>query len=430
MDTDEVSTRKRVSLSEIKPGMYVVGFDRSWLETPFFFHRKLIRNTEEIELLKDYGIREVVIDTARGADVEGIRPEPPPVTLARAATKNKAAPGTIPKTRSASLSETAFRPLAKELHVARRIHDQAVTTAQSVFEGIGRRSYVSSPAVKKVVTDLLGSITRSPEANLFLTQMHRFQDDLFTHSLNVCVLSLVVGTLENLESEISALGLGALLHDVGQTRIPRNLLRKQGRYTEPERELIEQHPRLGAILLKQSENIPEIAQRIAIEHHERIDGSGYPCGIRGAQISLLSQIVGITDTYDLLLTGRKQAALQPIEVLREWYLQANAGAFDPDLIERIIRCLGVYPIGSLVEVNTGERGIVIAANRADSLRPTLRIISSRGGRAESNGGVISLTDRDFGSVDRRIVRALHPAKERVDLMAYLKPSPALPGVTQ
>jgi putative nucleotidyltransferase with HDIG domain len=317
--------------------------------------------------------------------------------------------------------------LAKELELARSIHAEALAAAQNVFDGVGSGSAVNSSAAQKIVTDLVSSITRSPEANLLLTQMRRFQHDLFSHAVNVCVISLVVGTLDQFQNEISALGLGALLHDIGKTRLPRSLIRRKEPYTESERRLLEQHSELGTVILAQSENIPELATRIVAEHHERIDGSGYTAGVWGPEISIFSQIVGIIDTYDAMLTGRKNAPLQPMEILRQLYLQGNAGAFDRDLIERIIRCLGVYPAGSLVELNTGERAIVIAANRLDSLRPLLRVISSRDGLALSNGPIISLADTAPASADRRIVRALDPGKERVNLLAHLKLAPAFSG---
>lgn len=421
MDTEELSTRKRVSVSQIKPGMYVVSLDQSWFQTPFYLHRRLIKNAEEIEQLKKLGVREVVIDTTLGADIEGPPPDPAPTTTPVATNRSEPIPRPI------SLHEIAFQPLVKELETARTIHAEALAAAQTIFDGVGGGSPLSSPIAKKVVATLLESITRSPEANLLLTQMRRFQHDLFTHAVNVCVLCLVVGTLDGFDSEIAALGLGALLHDVGETRMPRNLIRKKEPYTESERQLLEQHPRLAATLLERSENIPELVRRIVAEHHERLDGSGYPFAIRGAQISLFSQVVAITDMYDAMLTGRNQGALQPIEVLRQLYLQSHAGAFDRDLIERIIRCLGVYPAGSVVELNTGERGIVIAANRKDTLRPTLRIISSRNGLALSRGPIVSLADWDSGSVERRIVRALDPGEERVDVLAYLKLAPAFSG---
>jgi len=160
--------------------------------------------------------------------------------------------------------------------------------------------------------------------------------------------------------------------------------------------------------------------RIVTEHHERVDGLGYPSGAAGPQISAFSQIVAITDTYDDILTGRKLSPLQPLEVLRQLYMQGNSGVFDRGLVEQVIRCLGVYPAGSLVELNTGERGIVIAANRNDSLKPTLRIISSRDGLTLSNGPIVNLFEADTGSIERRIIRALDPGKERVNPFAFLK----------
>ncbi len=421
MSTETLTTRKRVSVSQIKPGMYVVSLDQSWFQTPFYLHRRLIKNAEDIEQLKKLGVREVVIDTALGADVEDPLPNPASATTPTVTNRSEAIP------RPTSLHEASLQPLVKELETARTIHAEALAAAQTIFDGVGSGSPLNIPIAKKVVTNLLESITRSPETNLLLSQMRRFQHDLFTHAVNVCVLCLVVGTLDGFDSDISALGLGALLHDLGETRIPRNLIRKREPYTESERQLLEQHPRLGATLLERSENIPELARRIVTEHHERIDGSGYPFAIRGAQISIFSQVVAITDMYDAMLTGRNQGALQPIEVLRQLYLQSNYGAFDRELIERIIRCLGVYPAGSLVELNTGERGIVIAANRKDALRPTLRIVSSRNGLALSRGPILSLADWDSGSVERRIVRALDPGEERVDVLAYLKIAPAFSG---
>jgi HD-GYP domain-containing protein (c-di-GMP phosphodiesterase class II) len=407
--------------------MYVVGLDRSWFRTPFLLHRGWIKSAEEIESLKRHGVREVVIDTTRGVDADPPAPEPAPIKTATSVGDSEAAQKAKPESRPSLLLELAFRPLVKELEAARPIHDEALALAQGILEGVGGGAALNSLVARKVVTGLLGSIVRSPEANLLLAQMRRFQNDLFTHAVNVCVLCLVIGTLDGFDNEVSALGMGALLHDVGETRIPRNLLRKTDAYTDAERRLMEQHPPLGAMILQQSENIPEAAKRIVVEHHERIDGSGYPRGLRGAEISHFSQVVGITDAYDAMLAGRNQPRLQPIEVLRQLYFEANRGAFDRELVERIIRCLGVYPIGSLVELNTGERGIVIAANRADTVKPTLRIIVSRQGLELSNGPIVSLADPDPDSGERRIVRALDPGKERVDLLAYLKLAPAVVG---
>ncbi len=435
LEEEELTTRKQIPISELKPGMHVVGLDRSWFQTPFFVHRKLIRDAADIEIFKRHGIREVVIDVSEGTGGEPpYHSEPAPsagISPLQVAESTPTAKESIPKNlaraQTTTLAEKVFRPLTRELKVARTIHDEVLTLARRIFDGVGSGAPLHSPAARKVVADLLSSITRSPEANLLLVQMRRFENDLMVHAINVCVLSLVVAAMERLDNNITALGLGAMLHDVGKTRLPRNLIRKPAGHTDQERRLMERHPTLGATILRQSENIPELAQRIAAEHHERIDGSGYPCGIRGAEISLSSQLVAITDLYDNMLSGRNRPALQPIEVLRQLYLQSNAGALDRGLVEKVIHCLGVYPIGSLVELNTGERGIVIATNRADSLKPTLRIVSSPDGVAEPNGPIIDLAESHSDSVERRIFRALDPAKEQFDLMASFDSSFMFPA---
>ncbi len=423
MDTRALSRRKRVSVSQLKPGVYVVALDQSWFQTPFLFHRKLIKDVEEIELLKQSGIREVVIDVARGLDVD-------PASYASAAAietaayeKDKTVPATAKK-QPFALPEPTLGTVVKELEVGQTVHEEALSMAHNIFDGAGSGAPIDSPAARRVVTNLLSSVTRCPEANLLLTQMRRFQNELFSHAVNVCVLSLVVGTFEGLEKDITALGLGALLHDVGLTRLPRNLTRKIGALTETERRILEQHPGLGAVMLKQSGSIPEAARRIVLEHHERLNGSGYPCGLQRPDIAYLSQIVAITDTYDSMLTGRHQLAAAPIEVLRQLYFQGSAGAFDRELVERVIHCLGVYPIGSLVKLATGERGIVIAPNRANTLKPTLRIVSSADGLPASNGPIVNLADSDCESDARRIIRALDPIKEGIDVIAHLRLSAA------
>jgi putative nucleotidyltransferase with HDIG domain len=402
--------------------MFVVGLDRSWLQTPLLFHRKLIKGPDDIARLEQLGVREVIIDTARGTDlgdpstVSGVADR---VELANASTHGVEQFVVRPP----STTELLLRPMAKELPAARSIQEEALTITQGIFDGARGGAPVGSEAAKKVVTELQDSIARSPEANLFLMQMRRFQKDLFTHAVNVCVLSLVVGALEDFNVDASALGLGALLHDVGETRIPRNLIRKKNGLTDTERRLMEQHPKLGARLLEQSSDVPPSARQIVLEHHERIDGSGYPLGLRADQLSLAGQIVAITDTYDDMLSGRNQAVLQSVEVLRQLYMQSSAGALDSELVERVIRCLGIYPIGSLVELNTGERGIVIATNRAETLKPTLRIVMSSNGFIQRSGPVVSLADANGGAPQRRIVRCLDPGRERIDPMVFLKLAP-------
>ncbi len=424
VNLEESNARKRIPLAQLQRGMYVVELDQPWLKTPFISHSRHIKNGDEIELLAKHGIREVVIDLERSVDAETPKPPPAPEPIVE---ENGSIPESTAATRARLRDERILRPLNHELSVARGIHKEALAAAQSVFDGVGRGSRLNSPAAKQTVTDLLGSVTRSPEAHLLLIQMRRFQNDLFTHAVNVCVLSLVVGTLEGFAKEVYELGLGALLHDIGQVRLPRNLLRKNDSFTDQERRLVEQHPALGAAVLEQEESVPTAARRIVMEHHERLNGTGYPQKLGGENISPLSQIVAITDAYDAMIIGRNGILRRPIDVLRQLYLDANAGAFSRDLIEKVIRSLGVYPVGSLVELNTGERGIVLAANRSDTLRPTIRLILSRDGLPLLRGPILSLAEEKSVAIGRQIVRTLDPGKERIDIMSHLTLATGLAG---
>ena len=427
MDHEDTITKKRLAIGDVRPGMYIVGLDRSWLQTPFLFHRKLIQSNEEIDRLKRHGIREVVIDPARGVDIAEGRDDNTVRALHAAglATEDPLAATQAAAVRPPlSAAELAFQPLVRELDNARAVREETLTLAQTIFDGVGAGARIDGKIAAQVVTQLQASIARSPEANLLLMQMRRFQKDLFTHAVNVCVLALVVATAENLGDDIATLGMAALLHDVGETRLPRALLRKSNNFTDAEAGLLKQHPALGAALLAQTKGIDPSAQSIVLAHHERIDGSGYPSG--ATDLSLYSQIVALTDSYDDMLSGRNQSALQPTEVLRQLYLQANTGTVERDLVEKVIRSLGVYPIGSVVELNTGEHGVVVATNRAAALKPVVRVIMSRSGLVQFNGPIIGLADAaPKDAIERRIVGVLDPVKERVDPLVFMRLAPGV-----
>lgn len=398
--------------------MYVVSLDQPWLETPFLCHQRRIKSQEDIDVLKRRGIREVVIDTARGVDVvfsEPAREEPSQTRVAESAADAARDGG-----KTSSAAEIAFDSFLREIDTCQLIQQQALAAAESIFDGVGTGAPVSAQVAEKVVVDLLETISRSPEANLLLMQMRRFKKDLAAHGLNVCILSLVVNAVEEVAADAVALGLGALLHDVGETRLPKNLFHKMAGLTPMEQRLVERHPALGAQLVSDCRDLPPEARRIVLEHHERADGSGYPQQAHGGDISPLSQIVAITDLYDDMLCGRRGPVLQPMDALRQLFMLGQSGTLERDLVERVIRSIGVYPVGTVVELNTGERGIVIAVNRADTLKPTLRIITSRVGGLLRHGPIVHLAD---AGEQRRIVGALNPIKEGIDPLAFLKPAP-------
>ena len=180
--------------------------------------------------------------------------------------------------------------------------------------------------------------------------------------------------------------------------------------------------------MKESGSFAEVTHRIVAEHHERADGSGYPLRRCGEHVSRFSQVVAIVDAYDDLVMGREQAPLPPVDAFSRLRRESEVGRFDSELVEGVVRRLGVYPVGSLVELNSGERGVVIAPNRADGARPTVRIISSRTGLDLPYGPIVSLAETDPRIGERRILQALNPLKERIDLWSYFRLAPSMiPG---
>lgn len=423
--------------------MYVVDMDKSWWQTPFLFHKRVIRTTQEIALLRRYGIRQVSIDPTRGIDVED--PLPPAASKPEVERqRDEGAHGVSypsedtqngPPPTCESQEPPVYAPdppnndkphiqhsLSNELPLARAVRTEALAAVQSVFEGVKTGAPIDSPAIKAVVGGLLDSIMRRPEASLMLTQMRQFDADLLAHAVDVCVVSLVVGKEQNLTTtQLKSLGVGALLHDIGKMRLPRNLLHKPQVSSERERALLQEHPTLGAAILARSEDIPEESRRIVVEHHEYADGSGYPAGRTLADLSPLSQVVSIVDAYDAMVSGRAgQPVLCPTYALRQLYQLGKARQFDSTWVERVIRSLGVYPVGTLVELNTGEKGVVIAINSAETLRPTVRLLEDSDHRPYPEAMVIDLAAPGTGETERMIVRALEPPAAKIHLTHYFE----------
>jgi HD-GYP domain-containing protein (c-di-GMP phosphodiesterase class II) len=279
-------------------------------------------------------------------------------------------------------------------------------------------------SVKQTVQSLIDGVLHHYDTLLCLNHLRQYDTEQFTHGVDVCVLTLVIGKHQNVPgAQLEQLGMGALLHDVGKMRLPRHLLHKQEAYTEDERYLMQQHPRLGATVLMHADGIPESTRRIVLEHHERLNSSGYPAGLGGEAISPLSMIVGIADVYDTMLSGRYgRPRLLPAQAIKALYQCSLKGEFDSLLVEHVVRCLGIYPVGSLVELCTGERGIVRAANPTDALRPVVQIIWDASQQPYPTPLLVSLAAPPAEGPERTIVCTLDPMKEHLDISRYLEES--------
>ena len=409
-----MDSTKRIPIDQLTVGMFITGLDQPWYRTPFLLHKWLVSNPDDIVQLKRHGIHIVTIDTKRGLDVDAA-PDPTPATPSvqeesAPAPTEVADPPAITRPSPAAASAAVYR--------------QAMEAVDRVFRDIEAGQPPRIIALKPVVRDLLKQIVEQPEAMMIqfcLDKMRRFDGTLANHGMDVCVLTLILA-VENrcTESEMESLGLSALLHDIGFVRLPRNLYRKTSALTEQEQTLMRQHPQLAATVLSQGDRVPETVIKIIAEHHEFQDGTGFPKLVKAGAVSSLTQLLALADAYDDLVTTRYgRSPLLPHDAIRQLFVLGAKGRYDKTLVEVAIKVLGVYPLGSLIKLNTNECAVVIGLNHEDRLRPRVRIIKDSDGERQQQPVDIDLQNQPADQPARSILRALDPGTEQIDLPQYL-----------
>ncbi|MDT7044227.1 HD-GYP domain-containing protein [Candidatus Nitronereus thalassa] len=416
--------KRRISIEQLKPGMHLVGLDKSWLQSPLWIHRGQIKSQADIVKLRQSGVREVTIDIQQGADVENSygnlntgevlgEGENLPVGGALKLPQESQAGGDSLGAARNTFTLTAFED---ELRVAQEVRTEAISAIKRVFEGIKTGVVLESGPLREVtqtIFDCLKVREGALLADAQLQRMRQFDATLFSHSVDVCVLALVVGYRSQMSAlQLHDLALGALLHDVGQLRLPRNLLLKKGTFTSEERNLYLNHPKLGSTLMSKAEDVSEVSRRIVLEHHERVNGKGYPWKRQGNTISLLAQLVGLVDRYDALVSKRgNRPPLPPALAVRRLYQLGLEGEFSMEWVEALVQSLGLYPVGSLVELTTGERGWVVSVNQADHMLPMVKLVWNKGRKKLDSPYLVELSEYKTGSKPVRVERILNPFEE-------------------
>ncbi|RUS43581.1 HD-GYP domain-containing protein [Cohnella sp. AR92] len=267
-------------------------------------------------------------------------------------------------------------------------HRQALSTLRSVFRDLvdqpGKRHAGTYPYVGKTMRQLMHSVMeelhRSKDSMIMLMNMQTVDHYLYMHSLNVCVYTVLLGMAYGYNSEeLSNLGLGALLHDVGKTQISMDVLLKPGRLSHEEYEEMKRHAERGFYLLKDEPNIPLLVAHCAYQHHERLDGSGYPRGLQGYEIHEYAKWIGIVDSYDAMTSHRVyKNPMLPHQATETLY--AGSGTLYDTAMLKIFRDkVAIYPVGISVTLSTGQTAIVVDINAASVHRPIVRVLTDESG---------------------------------------------------
>ncbi|WP_432665896.1 HD-GYP domain-containing protein [Wukongibacter baidiensis] len=248
--------------------------------------------------------------------------------------------------------------------------------------------YLNGAVVEKVleiVNKLIEELLENDEIVISLGKLRTIDDYTLEHSVNVCIMSLVIGLSYGFEyEELVDLGVGAILHDIGKMLIPQEILNKPGALTVEEYEIVKNHTTYGYDILKKSEGISGIAAEIALSHHERPDGNGYPLGRKAEQIRIYSKIVAICDVYDALTSDRVyKKGIVPHKAL-QYICKMVDTQFDNELVKKLLNCVKIYPVGSLVRLNTNELGLVVDISKINPSKPIVRILLDEKGNKVTN----------------------------------------------
>lgn len=367
---------KEIRSNQLQKGMFICGTDRKWIDIPFFRSKFMITSGEQIKTLQAY-CRIVAIDTDKGIDV----------AMQQAAQSMNAQRHEAPVRSDSSEPGGKSRDLRKNYEQSRTILSEVLNDAR-----LGRS--VDNPKVRGVVQTLIADIVKDSQAMIGLIHAKDKNDTLARKSVNVCILALAFGKHIGIPKEkMYVLGLGALLHDIGMVQVPDRILLKKQPLTPAERALMEKHTEYGLALLSKAPGIPVDALKIVYSHHERMDGKGYPQKLQAKNIGLLARMVAIASVYEALTRERYYSqTLSPVAALKYLYTSSKT-IFDATLVEKFIQALGIYPMGCVVELNTGELGIVIKVNQDNRLRPTLRMVTNAQKQLLTEELVIDLAER-------------------------------------
>lgn len=376
-----MSSIRKIPVEQLTVGMYVHDLNCGWMDHPFVSGQFLIKDAATLKKVRDIGMRELFIDTSAGRGVGAPEPAPAP---------QDAAPPEAPAPAAPAVGRSP--ELAEEVRRARKLHSEANRLVGDMMNDIRLGKQIEIEQCEPLVENILDSIFRLPDALLPLAQVKTRDEYTFQHCVSVSALAVAFGrALVMSRDEIKELAMGGLLHDAGKAMVPVEILNKPGKLTDDEFVVMRDHASQGAGLLKKTRGVSEIAYRAAAEHHERYDGTGYPRGLKGEEISIYGQMTAIVDVYDAITSIRVyHKGMPPTEALRKIY-EWSKFHFNPRLVQAFIKGIGIYPAGSLVHLESGRLGIVREVVPTHLLQPVVKIIYDAERQCYVNPEVVDLS---------------------------------------
>ena len=369
---------KKIAVEHVRLGMHLQAFSGAWLDHPFWRTKFVLTDPNDIALIRESQITEVWIDVSTGLDIEAGQ---------EVGNAEVVSAEDIPPPPPESQAKTSFNDEVKR---AAKICARGKEAVVSMFQEARMGNAVEAEAVAPLVEEISNSIMRNPGALISLARLKTADDYTYMHSVAVCALMIALARQLGLdEVQTREAGMAGLLHDLGKALMPPEILNKPGKLTDEEFAIIKSHPVEGHKLLLDGKAINEVIKDVCLHHHEKFDGSGYPKKLKGEEISIFARMGAVCDVYDAISSNRPyKAGWDPAESIKrmaEW-----KGHFDPQVFQAFVKSLGIYPIGSLLRLESGKLGVVIEQGEQSLLKPRIKVFFSTKSQAYLKPEVIDL----------------------------------------
>lgn len=401
---------KKIPISRLLPGMYLHDLNVGWMDHPFVRNQFKISSEDEIAQISGLGVHEIYIDTDRGLDVS----DAPTAAEVKAEIE-------VEMARAADAPHLARISRSEEMVRAQKIHSEANKVVRAMLNDVRLGQAVHLEQAEEVVEAISSSILRNDSALIGLGGIKNKDEYTFQHSVSVCTLLVAFAQSHGMDATLIRLaGIGGLLHDAGKMKVPDEILNKPGKYTDEEFAIMKRHPEEGEKILLSIPGIHSVSIDIALHHHERFDGSGYPHRQAGEELSEFARMAAIVDVYDAITSTRcyhrGMPAAEGLRKLWEW----SKFHFDPKLVQDFIRTVGIYPVGSLVKLESGRLAVVLEQNENSLLTPCVKAIFSTRSNTYTPPLLIDLARPMGHGGGDRIIGYEDPAKWKIDMAPYLR----------
>lgn len=362
---------KKIDVNFLRKGMYVQELCSSWMDTPFWKKSFILDDVALLEKIRATKIKEVWIDISKGLDVltEVV------IELAPAAVEVIQPPIKQPVV---AFNKIVPVSMDAEMGRAASIVGESKRAVFSMFNEARMGNAVDAGNAMSLVEEIAGSVMRNPGALIGLARLKTADDYTYMHSVAVCALMIALSRKLGLDDDKTReAGLAGLLHDIGKMAVPSEILNKPGKLTDAEFVSVKEHPAAGHKMLLEAKGVGEISLDVCLHHHEKMDGSGYPMRLSGDEISIYAKMGAVCDVYDAITSNRpyKQGwcPAESLGKMSEW----SKGHFDPVVFQAFIKSIGIYPVGTLVRLQSGRLGVVVEQQVVKSiLLPKVRVFFS------------------------------------------------------